>query len=183
MMCYRQKFSAILLVFLLSLSLGAVAYADDNEFTEAEILHIAKITNQFEVEFAELALQRTDNDEVHQVANMMIRDHNEIIEELEELIGDMEETPRESEFSEELENQAREVISELGNAVGPQFDEIYITNEVEYHQQLLDLINEELLAETDDRELSAFLTNMTSELNAHLTFIQRMKPQILDDED
>lgn len=181
-MYFRQKLCSITLAILLVLNIAVPAQADDSELTEAEILHIAMITNQFDVDFAELALQRTDNDEVHQIANMMIRDHGNIIEELEELIEDMGETPQESELSEELENQALEVKSDLGDEVGPQFDEIYITNEVEYHQELLDLINEELLPETDDRELSAFLANMTSELNAHLVYIQRMKPQILDDE-
>ena len=54
----------------------------------------------------------------------------------------------------------------------------YISNEVEYHETVIETINEVLIPQAENEQLKDFLKNFVPNLEAHFVHAQRVKRQI-----
>ena len=72
----------IIALTLLPFSVYAQA---DIDLDDTEIAHVGLVANQIDVDYGQIALEKSDTEEVREVANMMIRDHGNAIEQIEQL--------------------------------------------------------------------------------------------------
>lgn len=95
----------------------------------------SQMTNLFEIEAAQLALERTQDGNVRQFAELMISDHHAAAEKLQVAAGrsglalsDLK-----------LDNAHRQKIEKLRRAGTAEFDRTYMKMQIEAHQQALKL--------------------------------------------
>ena len=95
----------------------------------------SQMTNLFEIEAAQLALERTQDGNVRQFAEQMIKDHHAAAEKLQVAAG----RSRITLSGLKLDNEYRQKIEKLRNAGAGEFDRTYMKMQIEGHQQALKL--------------------------------------------
>ena len=172
----------LIVLFLIStlFPLSGIASAF-SESDDGEVVHAAIVANEIAISMAEKALQDSPTEEVRQVAQMIIRDHEQGLEQFEEAAEELDEEPTESSWSERLQHHASEREEKLSGKFGAEFDEAYLKTELEYHRILVDLFTNELVPAADDLNLDSYVVNYISELNAHIVQIENFKEIVLED--
>ncbi len=153
------------------------------ESKDGEVVQAAIVAHEVAISVAEKAMQNSPTEEVRQIAQMIIRDHEAALANFEEMAEELDDEPTESEWSEQLQAEAADRKETLSEKLGAEFDEAYLRTELEYHQDLVNLFHNELAAATDERDLNALVVNYVSELNAHIVQIENIIEAVLEDED
>ncbi len=150
----------------------AVALITGNIFAQnlsnTDIAHIGVTANQIDIDYANLALKKSKNKEVHQFAEMMATDHKAVIEQAVALVTKLGVTPTDNDVSKSLLSTAKKKLKELSKLSGEAFDEAYINNEVEYHKAVISTLKTVLIPKATVHELKDFLSALISPLETHL---------------
>jgi putative membrane protein len=135
--------------------------------SSGEILGVLEAVNQGEIEQAYLALFKSDNPHVQEVARVMIEEHmlsNERIAFLAQNEGlNMKESP----LSEGVLTQAQEIRANLAELSGREFDRRYLQNQVELHEVAIDTVRNQLLPSAEDQDIRQLLNSTVRRLNLH----------------
>lgn len=151
---------------------------DTPKLTDAEIASVAVVANQIDVDYAKLAINRSQNAEVREFANTMIADHNAIIEQAVALVTKLGVVPKDNAVSQSLLQQATETTKKLNVAKGRAFDKTYIDNEVAYHKAVIDAVKTVLIPQSQNAELKALLETALPILEIHLAHAEMAQKQI-----
>jgi putative membrane protein len=111
-----------------------MATAQDAKPNDAEIAHIAYTARQIDIKAAELALQKSKNNEIRDFAENMVRDHTSVNDQALALVKKLHVTPQDNDTSKSLVKQADAKEAELKQLNGAAFDKAYADNEVAYHK-------------------------------------------------
>lgn len=141
---------------------------DTPHLSDPEIAKVAVVANQIDVDYAQLAMDRTTNPEVREFANTMITDHNAIIKQAVALVTKLGVVPMDNKVSESLLKQSVETTKSLKAAKDEAFDKSYIDNEVAYHQAVIDAVKGVLIPQSQNAELKALLETALPILETHL---------------
>jgi putative membrane protein len=71
-------------------------------------------------------------------------------------------------ISVDLQMESATIVAQLQAAPEAEFDELYIASQVAVHQQVLGLLDEELIPQADNEELSEYLDTIRASVAAHL---------------
>ena len=92
----------------------------------------------------------------------MIRDHTAVNEQALALLEKLEASPADNFLSQSLEQGAQEIIAELVQLRGAEFDLKYAQNELEYHTAVNDLVENTFIPNIENEEVKAlFETGLT----------------------
>lgn len=144
----------------LSLALSAAsAWAD---MSPQDFVDRASASGMAEIESARLALEQGTSTEVKNFAELMIKDHTQANEDLQEIA-----TRKQLELSDapDAMNKAKAMILELRD--GENFDEAYARNQVNAHEQAVELFRE-AAENVRDEDLKAYAKEKLPTLEAHL---------------
>lgn len=170
----------MLTVQILALFTYAYGYAQDApQLTDAEIASVAVVANQIDVDYAKLAMKRSQNSEVREFAKTMIADHNAIIEQAVALVTKLGVAPKDNAMSQSLQQQATETTKNLIAAKGKAFDKAYIDNEVAYHKAVVDAVKTVLIPQSQNPELKSLLETALPILETHLGHAKMAQRKIL----
>jgi putative membrane protein len=136
----------------------AVASAEDAKPNDAQIAHIAYTAGQIDIAAAELALQKSKNQEVRDFAENMVRDHKAVNEQALALVKKLNVTPQDNDTSKALAKQAEAKQAELKQLNGAAFDKAYASNEVAYHKAVGSALETILIPDASNPELKDLLT-------------------------
>lgn len=159
----RLMTGALVLAAATGTGLGA-----QEDLSDAEVAHVAVTANAIDVEMAGLVEGRTENGEVRQFAETMIRDHRAVNERAAALAGRLGVTPADNAVSRSLRTGAAAAAASLKALQGAAFDGAYMDREVRYHQAVLDALDELLIPTTSNAELRALLEEVRPAIAAHL---------------
>jgi putative membrane protein len=134
-----------------------VALADDAKPNDAQIAHIAYTAGQIDINTAELALQKSKNQEVRDFAENMVRDHKAVNDQALALVKKLNVTPQDNDTSKALVKQADAKQSELKQLNGAAFDKAYADNEVAYHKTVNGALETVLIPDATNPELKDLL--------------------------
>jgi putative membrane protein len=149
------KFTAI----AAALAFGCgVAMAEDAKPSDAQIAHIAYTAGQIDIKAAELALQKSENKEVRDFAENMVRDHKAVNDQALALVKKLHVTPQDNDTSRGLVKQADAKEAELKQLSGAAFDKAYAENEVAYHKTVNSALETVLIPDASNLELKELLT-------------------------
>src|ERR671921_527308 len=123
--------------------------------TDPQIAHIAYTAGQLDIKAAQLALKNSKNREVRAFANDMIRDHKAVNVKALALVKKLKVTPEDNPTSQSLVQQGNAKLAELGKLKGSAFDRAYAQNEVAYHQQVNDAVQNTLIPSATNPELKS----------------------------
>ncbi len=157
--------SGVLCMLLIMMS----SYSQESpKLNDAEIASVAVVANKIDIDYANIAMKKSKNVEVIEFAKTMVADHNAIIKMATELVTKLGVVPKDNKMSQSLMTQAKETTNKLNAAEGKAFDKLYITNEVAYHQAVIDVVKNVLIPQSQNAELKKLLETALPILETHL---------------
>jgi putative membrane protein len=172
-----MKNSLILAIALLIPTFGVAANYKAN-LNDAQIAAIAVAANQVDIAAGEAAESKSSNSEVKAFAHRMITDHTDVINQATALVTKLRVTPEESTLSKSLKSDGEKNLDRLNKLDGKSFNKTYISQEIVFHKQVLDIMDNKLLPSATNEELKALLVKVRTAVASHLEHAQKIQPVV-----
>ena len=154
-------------------TIGASAQADE-PMNDLEIAHTAYTAGGLDIRYAHLALAISENPQVRDFAQTMIRDHTAVNDAAGALITELNVTPQNNDLSRALVEGAAAKRAELLALSGSDFDCAYATNELAYHQIVNKTVAESFIPAVTVAPLKALLEDALVTFRAHEVHAEQM---------
>jgi putative membrane protein len=135
----------------------AAAAAQSAKPNDAQIAHIAYMAGQIDIKAANLALQKSQNKEVRDFAENMVKDHTAVNDQALALVKKLKVTPEDNDTSKALVKKADEEEASLKKLSGAAFDKAYAENEVAYHKTVNGALETVLIPSASNADLKSLL--------------------------
>jgi putative membrane protein len=145
---------------------------------DAQIAAIVLAANAVDSTAGELAKQKGTNADVKQFGQTMVTDHGGVNKQAVALAGKLNLTPEQNPTSQQLTQGGEQSRTQLNGLSGAAFDRAYIDHEVEYHQSVLDAIDQTLIPNAQNAELKALLTQVRPAVAAHLEMAKNLQTKL-----
>jgi putative membrane protein len=165
-------------LFVLSGCATVVPATPAGGLTHAEVAGIVAAANEGQLELARLATTRAANAEVRQFAQQMIDDHTQGHTNTQQLLGRLNVTPAESEWTRRLRESNRQTLEALGTWEGADFDRRFMDHQVALHQWLARSLDQTLIPSVTNRQLRTHLEQTRAGIGAHTTEAQRVRGRL-----
>jgi putative membrane protein len=143
---------------LAALMLASTIVCAQQKPTDPQIAHIAYTAGQIDIEAAQQALQKSQNNDVRAFATNMERDHKAVNDQALALVKKLGVTPEDNPTSQALTKQAADKRAELTKLSGAAFDKAYIDNEIAYHKTVNSALQSTLIPAATNPELKDLLS-------------------------
>lgn len=137
------------------------------QMNDLEIAHTAYTAGLLDIRYAHLALALSENQDVHQFAETMIRDHSAVNVAAGGLIAELQVTPQDNDLSRALVQGAAKKRTELIGLSGKAFDCAYAQNELGYHQVVNKTVEESFLPAVTVAPLKELLSDALVTFKVH----------------
>lgn len=165
------------IIYLAILTLPAFSQ-ENPKLSDAEIASVAVAANQIDIDYAEIAKEKSKNADILKFAETMISDHKAVIEQATALVKKLGVTPKKNVVSQQLLSDAEKTEKALHSENGKDFDKAYIDNEIAYHKAVITTVGDLLIPETENKELKELLQNVLPALQTHLQHAEMVQKQI-----
>jgi putative membrane protein len=135
----------------------ASAAAEGAKPNDAQIAHIAYTAGQIDIKTAQLALQKSQNKEVRDFAENMVKDHTAVNDQALALVKKLNVTPEDNDTSKALVKKADAEEATLKKLTGAAFDKAYAENEVAYHKAVNGALETVLIPSASNPDLKSLL--------------------------
>ncbi len=125
--------------------------------TDPQIAHIAYTAGTVDIEYAQIALQRSKNKVVREFAMEMVKDHKAVNDRALALVKKLGVTPEDNATSQAIAGQAATKRAALMKLSGTAFDRAYAENEVAYHSLVNQEVDTQLIPSASNGELKGLL--------------------------
>lgn len=145
--------------------------------TDPEIASVAVVANQNDIDFAKIAIEKSQNPKVVEFANTMITDHKAVIDLAVKLVTKLNVTPKDNAVSTQMLADAKKTKEMLNSKSGKDFDKAYVDNEVAYHKAVIGAVKTVLIPQSKNEELKALLQKVMPILEVHLGHAEMLQKQ------
>jgi putative membrane protein len=135
---------------------------------------ITSAANNGEIEQAKVALKGTQNAQVKQFANLMIKEHGEAEAKGKKIAQAAKITPTDNDISTKLKSESESTLAKLKSEKGTELDKSYMDAQVKAHREVLSTIDDKLLPNVKNAELKTHLTDVRQHVSMHLTKAQEI---------
>jgi putative membrane protein len=146
--------------------------------SDAQIAAIVLAANTVDSAGGVVAQQKGTNPAVKQFGQTMVTDHGGVNQQAVALAGRLNLTPEENPTSTQLKQGGEQSAAQLSGLSGAAFDRAYIDHEVEYHQTVLDALDQTLIPNAQNAELKALLQQTRPAVSAHLDMAKNLQKQL-----
>ncbi|HEY3500499.1 MAG TPA: DUF4142 domain-containing protein [Polyangiaceae bacterium] len=137
--------------------------------SDAQIVSVAGAVNEAEVDQAEIAVDKAQNDAVKRFAETMIAHHEQGKKDVEELASRADIDTKDSRLLAELRMDAKHTEDKLDDAdKNASFDKLYMLGQVDMHRKALDALDSRLIPNARNAELKQLLQSMRERVASHL---------------
>jgi putative membrane protein len=158
-----------------ALSAGtSVGHASDGP-TDAQIVGIVLAANQIDIDYGKLALAKSQNKQVREFAQRMITDHSAVQQSVRELAAKLGVRAADSPTSESLKKSASEITARLKALDDQEFDQLYVDNEVSYHEVVTGAVDTVLIPSARNPELKSALQGAQPLFLKHLEHVRQIQ--------
>lgn len=151
----KIKSSLMAIVLAVIMYQGTAHAQSPAELNDLEIAHVAYVADNIDIRYAHLALAISQNAEVREFANTMIRDHEAVNEQALALLKKLDAQPQDNFLSKTLQINAEKLIDEMSKLRGIEFDKRYAVNELAYHRAVNDLVENAFIPNIENAEVKA----------------------------
>jgi putative membrane protein len=146
---------------LLSLNACAAGMAGGSvdAFNDPNVAASASSSNMDEIQTSQLALQRAQNPQVREFAQMMVTQHGEFEQQMQDLLQAKGMAPVDNAWSGTLKRHLPPTLQMLQSMSGAQFDLAYMVHQVGAHELTLHALDTTLIPNTRDPDMRAMLQN------------------------
>ena len=159
----------LILAIALLIPIAEVA-ADTSKLNDAQIAAIAVAANEVDINAAKVAESKASNPEAKAF------DHTDVIKQATALVTKLKVTPEENIVSRSVRSDGQKNLDRIKKLNGKPFDKAYIYEEIVFHKQVLDLIDQRLLPSAQNEELKALLVKVRAAVASHLEHAQKIQP-------
>ena len=146
---------------------GPVAAQDPAQLNDLEIAHAAYVAGNIDIRNAHLALALSDNPQVREFAELMIRDHEAVNQAAIALLDKLKAQPQDNAFSQALMAGAYDTWTKMAKLSGHDFDRSYAANELAYHHTVNHVVGDAFIPNVDNGELKTLLGSALDTFKAH----------------
>lgn len=152
--------------------------AQDNKLSDAEIASVAVVANQNDIEFAEIAMERSNDPDVLNFAETMATDHKAVIDLAVALVTKLNVTPKDNALSQQLLSNAEKTKAMLRSKSAEEFDKAYVDNEVVYHTAVVGAVENVLIPQSQNMELKQLLKQALAILKTHQHHAEMLQEEL-----
>ena len=150
----------------------------DAAWTDANVVDVITVANQGEIDYSQIAADKATDPGVKEFARTMVKDHGTMLENVKSLASRLGVTATSHQKSNDLKEEVQKDITDLnGKAVGKDFDVEFMEEQVDMHQETLDLLND-LDGRTTNAELKAAIAEAKPKVQAHLDQAKALKDRV-----
>ncbi len=144
--------------------------------TAASFIRNVAISDRYEIEAAELALERAQSPRVKEIAQQMMRDHTTSTHQLKSALR-MNETRGESSPPERVDERRQKWLDELRKAPDGDFDETYLEQQVAAHKEVVELLSS-YRDRGDNPQLRSLAAGAAPVVERHLRHVQELRGEL-----
>jgi putative membrane protein len=126
-------------------------------FSDANVAASASASNMDEIQTSQLALQKTQNAQVREFAQMMVAEHTRFEQEMQTMLQAKGMAPMDNAWSGTLKRHLPPTLEMLRGMNGTQFDLNYMVHQVGAHELTLHALDTTLIPNTRDPQMRAML--------------------------
>ncbi|MGE0491324.1 MAG: DUF4142 domain-containing protein [Vulcanimicrobiota bacterium] len=145
------------------------AAADDTHLSTEKLIHKADEGNRAEIELANLALKKSNDKEVQQLAGRIIDDHREANETVKQLAKE-----HGVKLNEGKTKAHKDLHARLSSLQGEEFDREYIKAMAKAHQKDIDFYNQQAKSAPHE-SLRDYFSHTAPVLNTHLAKVKEIQ--------
>ncbi|WP_334190769.1 DUF4142 domain-containing protein [Noviherbaspirillum sp.] len=157
---------------------AAAAFAQSAAPNDAQIVAIILAANNVDIGAGELARSTSRNADVKEFAQLMITDHSAINKQATAIAGKLKVKPEETKTSKGFKETGAVTLKKLKGLKGKEFDIAYIDNELNYHQTVLDTLDNTLIPNAKNAELKDALLQARPAFETHLRHAKNMQASL-----
>jgi putative membrane protein len=146
--------------------------------TDANIAAIVVTANTIDIQYAEMAIAKSQTPAVREFAEMVKKDHQSVNEAAGALVARLGVTPEMNTIAFDLRDDAEVKRLTLRDFEGAAFDSAYAANEITYHTTVLGAIDNALIPSAQNAELKALLVAVRPAVAAHLEHARTLASQV-----
>lgn len=165
-----DKFLVFLGVMVLSFNVSAA------NLSEGQIVKIIATANKGEIDAGQLASRNSREKPSKAFGQMMVKEHSKNDTKGKLIAKKNMIIPKDSSLNQELMLKSKNTITELKEA-RLNFDKMYIDSQVVMHQDVLNLIDDELLPNAKSEELISFLKETRHHVDMHLEEAKKLQAE------
>lgn len=165
-------------IVLCSVAFVNTAFSQTPNLSDPEIASVAVVANKVDIDYAEIAKKRSKNADILVVADMMMKDHQMVIDKAVALVTKLKVTPKDNPMSQQLSSDAEKTKKMLNSKSDKEFDKAYIDNEVGYHKAVISAVETILIPQSSNAELKALLLQVMPILKMHLEHAEMVQKKI-----
>ncbi len=164
-----MKWRALITVVLFGLGFAPAAFAQTRSTSAQDFVQKAAISNTFEIQSSQVAVDRARSDGVKNFAQRMIDDHSRALERLQEVAkaSNLQAAPS-------MDAEHQKMVDELKAIPDSNFDNRYISMQTTAHEKAVQLFSDYSQRGTDP-QLKAFAAEILPTLQEHLKEVQQLK--------
>lgn len=148
------------------------------KLTDPEIASVAVTANQVDINYAQIAKEKSKNEDVKKFAQLMMTDHQSVIDQATALVRKLGVTPKDNAVSKKLLSDAEKTKATLRSKSGSAFDKAYIDNEVAYHKAVISTVDNVLIPQAQNAELKKLLQSVSPVLKTHLEHAEMVQKNL-----
>lgn len=145
--------------------------------TDAEIAAVLDAVNRAEIQQAELARERAEDNQVRNYATSMLTGHRAAVQQQQMILQERGIARLDTVLSAEMREQAQRIEQELAGLQGPEFDRAYMDAQMRQHQQVLTMLENQMIPAAQDPQYRAYLEQLRSRLEMHLRNAEQIQMQ------
>jgi len=161
------KSKILMAALAFGLSTTTAIAKEPSELNDLEIAHVAYTADLIDIKYAHLALAISNNQEIHDFARTMIRDHEAVNEQALGLLKKLGAEAQNNKLSQTLNEGATVKIDELSKLRGAAFDTAYAANELGYHKAVNDLVENAFIPNIENAEVKTLFQAGLKIFKAH----------------
>jgi len=177
-----KRLSSIVLVLLVSVFVSQTAVAAKKtanaKMTDAQIVAVVMAANTGEVDAANAAVNKTENEGVKGFAQQMITDHTKMNDDTKALATKLNITPEENATSKKLKDTNEKEMTKMQGLSGSAFDKAYVDAQVTDHTTVLSMLDKTLIPNAQNDELKSALKDARTKVSTHLQHAKQLQASL-----
>jgi putative membrane protein len=156
------------------LLLTATAAHAQAGLNDLEMAHAAVTADAIDMDYARIALARSQSKAVRDFAQTMIRDHAAVTSQVVALAKKLNVQAQDNAFSQTLLTNATPIKATLGRLRGKEFDKFYAENELAYHKAVVGIVADTWIPNIQNPEVKQAFTGALAIFRTHVQHSEMM---------
>jgi putative membrane protein len=146
-------------------------------WTDANVVDVLTVANQGEVDYSQIGVEKATDPSVKEYAAMMVKDHGAMVTSVKDLATRLNVMAAPNDKTNDLKEEVTKDINDLNAKTGKDFDKEFMDEQIDMHQETLDLLND-LDGRTTNADLKTAIAEAKPKVQAHLDQAKAIKDKI-----